>query len=305
MKLLAILAAGGFVLAGTSLSSAAGARPVAQSINVSHLGLSVVVPGYRGFAPRHFFVPLQTGGATATVTDTPAPTVTPTGPAYPDASTLVTSMVNKLELIKTLKFKEITDAQQPGVETVHVQATGVATCSGPALYGHVTGTDTVLGTGQKTKLKYSVIEVKNKYFAKSKSTKSKWTAIKKVANIPPFAPDTGAILICSTSGGSSGSGGSGSADQCQIKDLVNLGPGSINGTSTWKLQATEVCISGTDTTQATLGFEIAQKNYLLLVESVAVDDTTNNVQETFRRERSNFGLKVSVKKPVIGSSKPK
>jgi hypothetical protein len=304
MKLFAILAAGGFVLAGTSLSSAAGARPVAQSINASHLGLSVVVPGYRGFAPRHFFVPLQTGGASATATGTPAPTVTPTGPTYPDASTLVTSMVNKLELVKTLKFKEITDAQQPGVETVHIQATGVATCSGPALYGHVTGTDTVLGTSQKTKLKYSVIEFKNKYFAKSSSSKNKWSAIKKVANIPPFAPDTGAILICSTSGSGS-SGGSGSTSQCQIKDLVNLGPGSIQGTATWKLQAIEVCISGTDTTQATLGFEIEQKNYLLLVESVAVDDTTNNVQETFRRERSNFGLKVSVKKPVIGSTKPK
>src|SRR5947209_258499 len=124
MKLLAILAAGGFVLAGTTIGSAAGARPVPQRGVATHMGISVDIPGYRGFAPRHYFLPLQTTGgtdtgtatATATTTATPGPTVTPTGPAYPDATSLITKMINKLALVKTLKFKETTNAQQPGVD---------------------------------------------------------------------------------------------------------------------------------------------------------------------------------------------
>lgn len=307
MKYLAILAAGIFVLAGTSISSAAGTTAPQSRLSASHMGLSIAIPSFRGFPARHYFLPMQTTGATDTPTPadtgTPEPTPTATGPTYPDATNLVNSMINKLELVKTLKFKETTNAQQVGVDSLHVVASGVATCSGPSLYGHVEAVDTVSGTSQKTKLKYSVIEVKNKYFAKTSSTKNKWIEIKKAKNIPPFAPDTGAILICTTAGVSTG--GSGSTDQCQLKDLVNLGPGSVSGTSTWKLQATEVCVSGTTSSEATLGFEIAQNNFLLLVESVSVDDTADNITEQFKRVRSNFGLKVNVKKPKVGSSKPK
>src|SRR5437588_2041675 len=115
------------------------------------MGISVDIPGYRGFAPRHYFLPLQTTGgtdtgtatATETTTATPGPTVTPTGPTYPDATALITKMINKLALVKTLKFKETTNAQQPGVDTLKVVATGVATCTGPSLYGHVSLVDAV------------------------------------------------------------------------------------------------------------------------------------------------------------------
>jgi hypothetical protein len=309
MKALAILAAGIFVLAGATMSSAAG-QPASRQVASRHASFSVLVPAYGRMAAHRLFVPLQsTGGTTDTatpvVTDTPQPTAT-TNP-YPDAPTLFNAMVNKLALIKTLKFKEVTNGQQPGVDTLKVVTTGSATCTGPALYGHVSAVDTVDGTSQKTTLKYSVIQFKGKYFERASETHNKWATMKTTKANQLFAPDTGALLICSTTGGSTGGSGSsgGTTPQCQIKNMVNLGPGSVANQTTWNIQADYFCASGTTTSDETLGFQIGQHTFLLLEESISVDDTANNIQLQFQRFRTNFGVKVVIHKPKIGATLPK
>ncbi|HCG01339.1 MAG TPA: hypothetical protein DEV93_12435 [Chloroflexi bacterium] len=311
MKALAILAAGIFVLAGATMSSAAGQQPVTKQAASRHSNFSVLVPAYGGVAAHRLFVPLQANAAAAdtpVVTDTPQPTVTATANSYPDAPNLFNAMVNKLALIKTLKFKEITNGQQPGIDTLQVITTGSATCTGPALYGHVAAVDTVEGTSQKTTLKYSVIQFNGNYFERASETHNKWAKMKTAKANQLFAPDTGALLICSTAGtGSSGGSGSsgGTGTQCQIKNMVDLGPGTIAGTDTWNVQADYFCASGTTTSDETLGFQIAQHSYLLLEESISVDDTVNNIQLQFQRYRTNFGVKVTIHKPKIGSKLPK
>jgi hypothetical protein len=327
MKALAIIVAGVCVFAGVSLSSAATLHPAPQQAPGRALQVTLLVPHFRGLHAERLILPLQTGGATATTTATatppstitpttgtatpvatitPEPTLSPTGPSYPDPTNILSEMVNKLGLIQTMKFKEVTNGTQPGVETIHVSATGEASCAGPALYGHVNALDVVTGTNQKSTLKYSVIEYNNHYYYKAKQTKNVWKAVKSASGIPAFAPDTGAILFCSAAAGSSsGSGTGGSASQCQIKDLQNLGPAKVSGTSTWNLKATEVCIGTDGSEQDTqLGFQIAQKSHLLLVESYKINDTVDNVILNFKRTRSNFGLKLSIKKPKIGAKTP-
>jgi hypothetical protein len=323
MKALAFLAGGVLVLCGTSLGSAASIRPAAASTApVDRFGVTVLVPQFGRLKAERLFMPLQTGGTTATATptatgtaattatpvasetatSTPSPTPTATGPTYPDPSNILTAMVNKLSLVHTMNFKEVTNGTQPGVDTLKVTATGQSTCTGPALYGHVNGTDTVSGTNQKTTLSYSVIEYKGRYYQKAKSTKNKWKELK-ANQAPSYAPDTGAILFCQTSG-SSGSGSGGG--QCEIKDLANTGPGKVSGTTTWKLSATEVCLGSDGSEQdAALTFQIAQKTDLLLVEAYKINDVANNVQLNFQRTRSNFGGKITVKKPKVGATTPK
>jgi hypothetical protein len=309
MRALVILAAGIFVLAGATISFAAG-QPASRVVSSHHASFSVLVPGYRGMAAHRLFVPLQaTGGTSDTATPVATDTPQPTGTAnpYPDAPNLFNAMVNKLALIKTLKFKEVTNGEQPGVDTLKVVTTGSATCKGPALYAHVSAVDTVEGTSQKTSLKYSVIQFKGKYFERANETHNKWATMKTTKANQLFAPDTGALLICSTTGGSTGgsSGSGGTTPQCQIKNMVDLGPSAVAGTDTWNVQADYFCASGNTTSDETLGFQIAQHSYLLLEESISVDDSANNIKLQFQRFRTNFGAKVTVHKPKLGSKLPK
>jgi hypothetical protein len=327
MKALAFLAGGLLVLGGTSLSSAATIHQSPQAANLHRFGVTLLIPRIGNHPAERLFMPLQASG-TPVATDTPTatdtattgptsgptetpttpPTATPTpttGPTYPDASNLLTAMVNKLSLIHTMNFKEVTNGVQPGVDTLKVTASGQSTCSGPALYGHVKGTDTVTGTNQKQSLTYSVIEFKGRYYEKTKSTKNKWKQLK-ANQAPAYAPDTGAILFCQTAGSSSSGSGSSSGGGCQLKDLLDTGPAKVSGNATWKISGTEVCLNSDGSEQdATLTFQIAQKTDLLLVEAYTINDTTDNVQLSFQRNRSNFGGKITVKKPKVGATTPK
>jgi hypothetical protein len=329
MKALAFLAGGLLVLGGTSLSSAATIRPIGPSTTMHEFGVTVLVPRVGNLPAQRLFMPLQATGtpvatdtltatATATSTATTAtagpsetpttpPTATPTptsGTTYPDPSNLLTAMVNKLSLIHTMNFKEVTNGVQTGVDTLKVTASGQSTCTGPALYAHVKGTDKVTGTNQKQTLTYSVIEYKGRYYEKAKSTKNKWKQLKS-NQAPAYAPDTGAILFCQTSGSSS-SGSSSSGGGCQLKDLLDTGPAKVSGNATWKISGTEVCIASDGSEQdAALTFQIGQTSDLLFVEAYKIVDPANKVTLNFQRNRSNFGGKITVKKPKVGSTSPK
>jgi len=53
-----------------------------------------------------------------------------------------------------------------------------------------------------------------------------------------------------------------------------------------------------------VAFQIAKKTHLLLEESYSSQDA-NNVNLDLQRFRTNFGTKVTIHKPKIGSTLPK
>jgi len=304
MKLLAILAAGVLLMAGATMSQAAPSASVAtHGASMSALHYTLVLPRLGKMAAHRVLVPLDTGTA-ADATDTPVPTETPaptsTVSPYPDPVNVFQAAVNKLGLIQTVKFTEVTDGEQPGVDKLHVNVNGSATCAGPAMLGQLTATDTVTGTNQNQKLKYSFVQFNKKFFIKDSQHKNKWAKVA-YAKYPlsSFTPTVDAELLCSTATGGGGGGDTGGG--CQSADLVNLGPDKLGTADVWKLEMTLVCSDGTG---ATVDFLVTQSDFLLVQEVYLIKDEQTGITITLTRTRTDFGTKVSIKKPKVGSKKP-
>jgi len=202
--------------------------------------------------------------------------------------------------VKYAHFVITTDGEQTGVEHLAINATGDATCTGPSMKAKITASDTLEGTQQSTKVKESIVQIKNKVWLKSAKKNAKWTKSKaKVVTVLSIQVTN--PLLCPS--GASGSGTSGSSPTDQLKNLVNLGPETFKGVSVWHIQGILIDASG-QTPPATLDFLVSQDHFLLYVYSVTVVDPTQQVTLVQKQVLTNFGKKIIVKAPKVGSKKP-
>lgn len=314
MKLLAVVAGIACVFLGTTFGSAASLGTQAhRSVSAwPHVRTSVMLPAIGPYGVRRAFLPQQaadtptpTGTPVATDTPTPGPT---SNPAYPDPVTILQNSFSVYGLLNGVHFENITDGDQQGTVSLHIDAKGDATCKGPSLKASVTGKETLEGTSQSKSSKFNLIQVKNKYFLKSKSTKNVWKkSTAKGATIFSFTIDNPLACQSASSGSGSGSGsGSSGTPTTQIKDLTNAGPDTVAGVSVWHIKATEVDVDPTtgQTTQALLDYYIGQQHPLPYKYLATVDDTVNGIKLSFQQLLGKFGEKVTIKAPTIGSSKP-
>jgi hypothetical protein len=304
MKFLAIVAGIACVFVGTSFGSAAslGSRSHSGATTWPRQHTSIMLPAIGPFGVRRAFLPQQVSG-TPTPTGTPVATPAPTSnPAYPDPGTLLQNAFTVYSALNGVHFENITDGEQQGAVKLHIDALGDASCKGPSLKAKVTGKETLEGTSQSKSAKFNLIQVKNAYYMKSKSTKNVWKkSTAKATTVFSFTVDN--PLACSTAG--SGSGGS-TTSAPQIKDLTNLGPETVAGVSVWHIQATEFDVDPQTgaTTQALLDYYLGQAHPLPYKYLATVNDTTNGVKLVFQQLLGKFGEKVTIKAPKIGSSKP-
>ena len=312
MKSLAVVAAAAALWCGATLGSAAPGR--AASTNASHTHFGYVplkalaqghLPSLSGFLrPQH--AALQTGGTpTPTVTPQPVATPSPTAnPNHPDPVTILSNAITVYSQLKTSHFEMVIDGEQTGVEKLHIDVPGDATCSGPSMKGTASASDTLEGTSQARKLKENFIQVKARTWLKSTATKKRWKR-QSGNRFTVFSFPIDNPLICSSSSGGSGSGSGSSGATDQLKDVVNLGPSSFQGTPVWHIQATDVTVDAQgQTSEQKLDFLIGQKPYLPFVFSVSLNDPQNNVTLVEKQILTKFGKKVQVKAPKEGSTKP-
>jgi hypothetical protein len=244
--------------------------------------------------------PVGSGTATPGViqTPTPAPTVTATTNPFPDANSILASTFAVYQLLKSVHYEQITDGEQLSIEKVHLDARGYVTCKNLAINGRITGSDTLEGTSQTTKIDFLYTQIKKAVYLRQKKANSRW--IKgKPADLSQFGITVDNFLFCSSATTSSGTPSS------VIKDLTNLGPASFQGIPMWHIHATQVSVDATGkTSEATLDFLISQDHFLPYVYTVTVNDTTNKVTLVEKQILTQFGKKVTIKAPKIGSQKP-
>jgi hypothetical protein len=311
MKFLAIVAGIACVFVGTSFSSAAslGTRSTASVNSWPHGYTSVMLPPIGSLGVRRAFLPQQAAGtATPGATAVPTPSATP-NPAYPDPVTLLQGSFNLFGQLNAVHFDNITDGDQQGTVKLHIDAVGDANCTGPALKAKVTAKETLEGTSQSQSSNFNLIQVKNAYYKKAKSTKNVWKkTTAKSATAFTFSIDNPLPCPDASAGTGTGSGsGSGSgAPTTQIKDLTNLGPDTVAGVSVWHIQATEVDVDPAtgQTTQVLLDYYLGQAHPLPYKYLATVNDTVNGVKLVFQLTMGKFGEKVTIKAPKVGSSKP-
>lgn len=240
------------------------------------------------------------GTPTATTTPlTPTPTATP-GPQYPDPQTLLQNAVQTLAAINSVHFNEV--ALQQGPVNFKIQASGDSTCA-PALRAHVTATRSIPGTLSSAKHAFYVIEFKNSVFWKYKRTKNRWQPTKDAAvgkfafGFTPQFP-----LICPNLP-SSGAGSGGGASV--TKDLVNVGPDTVNGVSVWHLHETLVTADAQgNVSELPIDLYIGQTNPLIYRDVTSFTDTSHGISGSITTTRSKFGEHIKISKPKKGSKKP-
>jgi hypothetical protein len=301
-----------FVFVGTSFSSAASLGQPAHKAAVSwpHGYTSIMLPAIGSLKLRRAFLPQQ-AAATATPTGTVAPTPAPTtNPAYPDPVTLLNNSVNLFDQVTSARFENIIDGDQQSTVKLHIDAVGDANCTGPSLKAKVTGKVTLEGTSQSNSVNFNLIQVKNSYYKKGKSTKKVWKKVAPQA-ATAFSYPVDPPLNCpnaANAGGTGSNGGSGTATpvpSTQIKDVTNLGPDTVGGVAVWHIQLTQVAIDSTGAaSQSVLDFYVGQKHPLPYKYLQTVNDTTNGVKIVFQQLFTKFGEKVTIKAPTVGSSKP-
>jgi hypothetical protein len=310
MKFLAIVAGIACVFVGTSFGSAAslGTQSHGSSTSWPRGYTSMMLPAIGSFKIRRVFLPQQAAG-TATPTVTAVATPSPTSnPSYPDPVTLLQNSFGIFDQLNGLHFEYIIDGDQQGTDKVHIDAVGDANCKGPSLKAKVTGKESLVGTLQSKSSNFNLIQVKNAFYKKSKSTKNVWKK-STAAAAAPFTFPVDNPLACPNastgSGSGSGSGSGATTPTTQIKDLRNLGPDSVTGVSVWHIQATEIDIDSTGAiTQALLDLYVGQQHQLLYKYSATVHDTTNGINLVFQRVFGKFGEKVTIKAPKVGSAQP-
>jgi hypothetical protein len=309
VKTLALLIVSLVLLASSTLGSAATLRQQHSALGrartvgaLFHQLRGIRFGGIRDLVTRPLVAPAQ---AAATPTATPTATTTATS-TYPDPRVILQNMVTVLEQVASAHFDDTIDGNQINTEVLHIDIPGDATCTGPAMKGQVTGSDTLEGTSQKTTYKASFIWINKKAWVKSKATHQKWAKSK--ATITPFQ---GFTLNFQTDIFPLPCGGTALAvlsrpqqTTPQIKDLVNLGPDTFQGIPVWHIR---FVIPQTDTSGQTYDVQydllISQDHYLPYVQTVtiALDPQTTLINKSVM---TKFGNKVTVKKPKIGSTKP-
>jgi hypothetical protein len=308
MKFIAVLAGVACVFAGTSLSSlASSAHSPTRAATVPHGFTSIVLPAIGPLSARRVYLPLQTS-TTPGATDTPVPAVTPTAtpnPAFPDPVTLLQNSFTLYGQLNTVHFENITDGNQQSSITLHIDAVGDASCKGPSLKAKVTSKEAITGTAQSKSTNFNLIQVKNAYYKKAKSTKNKWQKVK-ASQATAFTFTIDNPLACPDETASSGTGSDSGSPSSAIKNLTNLGPETVNGVSVWHVQATEVDVDATTgaTTQALLDYYIGQQHPFPYKYTATVNDTQNGIKLVFTQLLTKFGEKLTIKAPKVGSTTP-
>jgi hypothetical protein len=308
VKVIVTLAACIVVLGSSAVGSAAAVHnsariPAAKS---SILVNSVSLAGAANFLsqPRMSAAAVFATGTvttTPTGTSTATPTTTPTTSPYPDPQVILSNALQVLSAINTTHFEGLIDDERANVEKLHIDITGDATCKGPAMKGHISGSDTLEGTSQTKSSSQDFVWIKNKAWIKSSATHKKWTKYTKAAltvlkqplNFKQFIFP----LVCT--GGQLARHSEFLQTQPQIKDLVNLGPDTFQGIPVWHIHFIYVTTSSTGTTQELpYDFLISQDHFLPYVNYFTVTDTTVSETAVVKQILTKFGVKVTVTDPT-------
>ncbi|GAC1402847.1 MAG: hypothetical protein NVSMB52_16780 [Chloroflexota bacterium] len=305
MKALALLGASLIVLAGGSLTSAASVHQSRQVRIAAVFWLPsgapvlgrIVASTTTGADSTATATPGATGtaapSATPTLSPTPAPTPT-TGPSYLDPVSILQNMYQVSGLLKSIHFDQT--YRISGQIAVSIRAVGDAVCQG--LKAHVKGNATVPGTLQSQKTEFDVIQYKTSYFRKAKSKNSRWQKVK-VKQVTPFG-----IIPVDNPLGCSVTASSGGGSGPQAKNLLNLGPDTIRGTSVWHIHATLVDTTTDPPLEIPVDWYVSHQHSLLYRYTASVSDAARNQKETFVLNLSKFGEHIKIKAPKVGSAKP-
>jgi hypothetical protein len=241
--------------------------------------------------------PTPTGTATP-----PTPTVTATS-TFPDPVSILQNMFSIYQLVRSASYELKTSEDHPGVEKAILDAKGDLTCKNSAINGRLQVSDVVEGTNQSTNINEIFTQIKKAVFVKSKKTHNVW-AKGKPHEIDQYGITVTNLLFCPAGTSSSGGGSSGS-NNTTIKDLVNQGPDKFQGVAVWRIHATEVMVDQNgNTTNASIDFLIGQDHFLPYEFTYTYDDPVNMINTVQTQILTNFGKKVKITKPVIGSKKP-
>lgn len=313
VKALIVAAAAASMIVTTAMASAqSGAQPARP---VSATAFTIAIPSLHGLRLHRILLPRQSTGGTATPTSTgggtptPAPTAspTPTTSPYPDPVNLLQQSLNLFSAVRAVHFQDIYTGDVTNTEHLGINGTGYANCK-PSMYAAVNAKDALLGTAQKATAKYDMIEIKGSTWKKNlKGKKHVWTKVKrsKTYVFGQFTIDNPLECPSTSSGGGSGTGNGSGGGSDQLTDLVNLGPATYHGIKTWHLQGTDVSTDAQgNTSQANLEFYISQSHALPYGYRVTIADATQNLTLSFEQYLSQFGKKVTVKAPKVGSRKP-
>lgn len=252
-------------------------------------------------------VPSTTPG-TPEATATPAPSPTPTAPAnnYPDPVSLLQAGFNTLNALTSISFKD-TAVQTQGNDTLHITANANAVCKGFGVLATMKGTETLAGTSQKKTQSMKYINIGKNYWIKDRATRGKWAkSTAKKAVVFGYSPSN--PLTCNGAPQpSSGSGSSGSSNAGPvIKNLENLGPASLAGKQMWHVQATGLYTDPTTNQTMPIVYDwlISQDHQVIYSYTIQVSDTGSQFKLILTETYSNFGKKITVKAPKVGSTKP-
>lgn len=184
--------------------------------------------------------------------------------------------------------------------------------------GHIVASDSLEGTQQSRKVNEYFVQIKNTVYTKTMKTsllrflaaakpaaKNGIWAKSKAHRIQVFSFPVDNPLICPSASSGSGSGSSGSGTTDQLKNLVDIGADTFQGVAVWHIRGTDVSVDPTGkTSEAQLDFLVSQDHFLPYVFSVTVVDPSQNITVVQKQVLTQFGKKVSVKAPKVGSSKP-
>jgi hypothetical protein len=299
MKAFAIAAAAISMIVTASLASAQ-RGPLATRPASTH-AITLAIPSMHGLQVHRVLLPHQSTG-----NGTPTPTASPTTSPYPDPVNLLDQSLTLYQAIRAVHFQDVYTGDITNTEHLSITGTGYANCT-PSMFAAVNAKDALLGTAQKATAKYDMIEKKSTTWKKNLQGKKRvWAKVKrsKTNVFGQFTIDNPLACPTTSSGGGSGTGnGSGGTDQ--LTNLVNLGPATYHGVQTWHLQGTDISTDAQgNTSQANLEFYISQSHALPYGYRVTVADASQNLTLVFDQYLWQFGKKVTVPTPKVGSSKP-
>lgn len=293
MKSLAVAAVAVSLIATFSLASAQSQRAASGTRSVV---IPLRLPTLHGVRAGRVYLPMQTADQA-----TPTPT-TPTN-SYPDAVTVLQTAFTKYSLYNYVHFVDTIDAEQTGVLKITAAARANAACH--AMAGTVSGARVVSGTSQQSKVHYKFVEKKNKAWKRNLLGRShKWARSKSSSVESPFKSDIGPGLVTNPLACAPLPPDQANIDE-SLKDLVNLGPDTYNGSAVWHIQGTVIVTdaSGT-TTDYTADFLVTQDQYLLVDQTITFQDASQGVSIVSGEQLSKFGTKWKLSIPKVGSTRP-
>jgi hypothetical protein len=238
----------------------------------------------------------STATPTASPTATPSPSPTPTATATPTATLTPPSGKILLAAAETALGQKNTFHEDARIKlnfaflvTGTIRVTGDVALKQRASFTHITGTLSALGKAQKQN-EYD-IQIKKQLWVKSAKTHNTWQKAKPGTTASSVATSSDPLSLKSAT--------------VKISGLKVTGSSTVGDVSVWQVQGTVTDKS--DPKQVLKGkitLLIAQDTNLPYELDETINDTKDGIQLSGKIAFSNFGEKLSIKAPKVGSTTP-